>query len=179
MPWPRRWVYPHRCAISQVPTLLKLRVHGLVATRPPQGACRSRRRTKRSAVNGDGEMAEMDAIGSTVIGTDTAAEAVAGTTTESGGRGKGTMKRSRGLAGMGEDTGAGAQVETEIDTGDTNAQKCTAVGAAVVVIGDAVEVEMEVGRRTNIVEGPPRGGGAQALGIGGDAETAWIKRSAT
>ncbi|KAJ4424572.1 hypothetical protein N0V82_000702 [Gnomoniopsis sp. IMI 355080] len=108
-------------------------------------------------------------------GTDTAAEAVAGNTTESGGRGTGTMKRSRGLVGMGKDTGAGAQVETEIHTGDTNAQKGTAVGAVVVVIGDAVEVETEAGMGTSIAEGPLRGAGAQALGTGGDAERAWIK----
>lgn len=129
-------------------------------------------------MNGDGGRAEMDAIGNTVTGTDTTAEVAAGNVTESGGRGKGKMKRSHDLDAIAEDTGAGAQVEMEIDTGDANAQKGHVVGAAVVIIGDAVEVEMQEGTKSSIAEGPLRGGGAQAPGIGADAETAWIRLAA-
>ncbi|KAJ4389397.1 hypothetical protein N0V93_006865 [Gnomoniopsis smithogilvyi] len=102
-------------------------------------------------------------------------EVPAGSATESGEKWTGMTKMSRGLDGTEEDTGAGAQVEMEIDTDDTNAGKDNVVGAEVVIIGDVAGVEMEGGTKTSIAEGPLRGGGAQALDIGGDAETAWIR----
>lgn len=154
---------------------MKSRVRESVAMRPLQAACSIRRGTKMSVVNGGGGRVEMDAIGSTVTDTDIAVEVPAGSATESGEKWTGMTKMSRGLDGTEEDTGAGAQVEMEIDTDDTNAGKDNVVGAEVVIIGDVAGVEMEGGTKTSIAEGPLRGGGAQALDIGGDAETAWIR----
>lgn len=178
MPWPRLWACRHPFGTSQARTLSKSLALGSVAVAMtlPLAVYRSRRRTKRSVVNGDGEKAGMDATESIVTDIVTAVEAAAVRDTGRGGSVTGIMRRHRGLDGMAEGTGAGVQAGTEIGTDDIDVQRAQhVVGAAVVTIGDAVEVGMEPGMRKNIGAGPQREGEAPALDIDGCAETAWIE----
>lgn len=181
MPWPRLWACRHPCGTSQARTLLKSLALGSVVVMMmtlPLVAYRSRRRTKRSVVNGGGGKAEMDAIESIATDIVIAAEVAAVRDIGIGGLATGIMRRNRGLDGTGEGrgAGAGAQAGTEIGTGDTDVQRGQHVaGAAVVTIGDAVEAGMESGVKKNTVAGLQREGGALALGIDGGAETVWTE----
>lgn len=104
MPWPRLWVCRHPCGTSQARTPLKSLALGsvvVVMMTLPLAAYRSKRRTKRSVVNGDGEKAGMDAIENIVTDIATVAEVVAVRDTATGGPVTGIMRRNRGLDGMG------------------------------------------------------------------------------
>lgn len=70
------------------------------------------------------------------------------------------MNTSHDRDGTVIDTGAGAQVEAEIDTGDTHGRGGHAAGTAVEMIGDAVEAGMVQDMRISTAAGPLRGGGA-------------------
>lgn len=96
-------------------------------------------------MNGDGGKAETDVIESTATDTDTAAKVApaAETDIERGGRGTEMMKTSHDRDARSEDTEAGAQVERETGTGDTNDQSGNVAGAVAESSGDAVEAGTE------------------------------------